>query len=90
MIKLIVEHDMLCTPHDAIVEQDLKTWWTSSEGKPENPALVYRYPEGDCDILSWPNPNFDHLRSVLFDAREEGLIDTVDAVELPDGTIFTI
>ena len=57
----------------------------------ESHLLIYRYPDGDIDLVQWPNYDETHLRSVLFDAREYGGLpaDTY-AVVLPDGKVFTI
>lgn len=65
---------------------------STDEGDGFGPAmLLARYPEGDCDTIKWPNPNEDHVRRALFDAREVGHLEH-DAlvVELPDGTSFPI
>lgn len=51
--------------------------------------LLYRYPGGDIDVISYPRPNLKHLRSALFDAREMGFIPSnVDSVILPSGKVF--
>lgn len=51
--------------------------------------LIYRYINGDCDTISWPNPKPHHLASVLFDAFECGDLRS-RTVLLPDGTEFNI
>jgi len=51
--------------------------------------LIYRYICGDCDAISWPNPNPQRLASVLFDAFECGDLRS-RTVLLPDGTEFDI
>lgn len=64
---------------------------TSSDGSLflKHDILVYRYPAGDCDTLEWPNPNKQHLASVLFDAFESGELNC-RTVLLPDGHEFNI
>jgi hypothetical protein len=47
--------------------------------------LLCVYDQGDCDDISWPDPNRDNLHRALFDDRECGLIDD-EEVLLPDGT----
>lgn len=55
----------------------------------EDMILLHRYPEGDCDRISWPLAQGDDklLESCLFD---EGNMDRVAAgpVFLPDGKLF--
>ena len=52
---------------------------------PDGVVIVYRYPQGDCDTVSWPSPNVDQLIEVLDDHRETGVLLTDDIVLLPDG-----
>jgi hypothetical protein len=52
--------------------------------------LIYYYPSGDVDTIAWPRPNPQHLRSALYDAREQGIIPNVPAVILPSGKEFLI
>lgn len=56
----------------------------------KGPILLHRYPDGDCDTVSWPNPNLKHLRSELFDAVETGDISEKTIVRLPNGEVFPI
>lgn len=51
--------------------------------------LLYRYPEGDCDCIQWPNPDKAKLASCLYGEFECGNLKT-RTVELPDGTTFDI
>ena len=52
--------------------------------------LLYRYPGGDIDVISYPRPNKGHLRAALFDAREMGYLpSSVDSVTLPSGKVFS-
>ena len=57
--------------------------------------LVWRYPAGDVDILSWPLDHWKErmmLAEKLFEAREWAgeLPQSTEAVVLPDGTKFVI
>lgn len=57
----------------------------------DDALLLYRYPAGDVDTIAWPEPDLEHLRSALFDSREQGhLPGDCRQVELPDGSIVTI
>jgi hypothetical protein len=87
MIRVLEEHGCLHTHAGDIVDNIYQQFYREDRLC----ILVYRYPEGDCDTISWPNPNEDHLRSCLFDARETGMIpgDT-RKVLLPDGSEFSI
>lgn len=51
----------------------------------ENLILICVYDAGDCDTISWPNPNRKNLGQCLFDDRECGVIDDQEVL-LPDGT----
>lgn len=84
-VKLIAEHGSLFTSNLDIVDEFAKKHYGN-----EPSILIYRYRAGDVDTINWPNPNEEHLRSCLFDARETGMIPHVRSVELPDGTIFHI
>jgi len=51
-------------------------------------ALIYWHKGGDVDVVSYPRPNMQHLRSALYDAREMGFIPRdVGSVLLPSGKI---
>jgi hypothetical protein len=52
--------------------------------------LLVEHAGGDNDTIKYLNPNEEHLRSALYNAREQGLIDDAPTVILPDGTEFTI
>lgn len=89
-VTLTVDEDgILCTPHDAIVDKGHELAFYL-DGKPRDPGLMVAYPSGDYDVIKWPNPETDNLRSALYDAREMGLIPDVGEVVLPDGATFTI
>lgn len=53
--------------------------------------LIVRYPEGDCDTITFPFGENDrkNLVSALYDAYEVGELDE-RIVLLPDGTQFNI
>lgn len=57
----------------------------------ENCIILVRYPEGDCDTITWPltGDGRTHLASALYDIYETGGL-TVRDVTLPDGTTFNI
>ena len=54
--------------------------------------LVFRYPAGDCDCISWPlqKKQYSQLASCLFDAIECGELAACDEVLLPNGKPFSI
>lgn len=52
--------------------------------------MVHRYKEGDCDTITWPNPNLDHLHEELFGAIECGWIGSEDRIFLPDGCEYDL
>jgi hypothetical protein len=53
--------------------------------------LICRYRAGDCDSIQWPNPNWENLRSALYDCREVGLLPSnCRVVTLPDDSLFDI
>ncbi len=52
-------------------------------------VLVYRYKEGDCDTISWPNPDRKQLASILYDEIECGNL-TERVVLLPNGDKFEV
>ena len=65
------------------------TTLTAEYGKLRGPAgpLLVVHPEGDCDSIAWPHPNWAHLISALFD---EGNIETsfeYGPIYLPDGRL---
>lgn len=66
-----------------LVEKDGDLYYPGEDGA----ILIYRYPEGDCDAISWPNPDMKNLRGVLFDDRECGRFEDEDIIKLPDGTV---
>ena len=51
--------------------------------------LLIRYPEGDCDRISWPNPDLPALARALYDEYEMGNLDS-RIVLLPYATEFNI
>ncbi len=84
-VKLVAEDGCLYTPKEAMSKElrDLDFYQ-------DNPILIVHHPEGDHDTIKWPRPNAKHLRSALFDAREQGLIPDVREVLLPNGEMFVI
>lgn len=85
-LKLIEKNGLLMVPANAIYNAHLRAAFADSDG----PPLIHVYPEGDRDVVKWPNPDEEVLRGALFRAREVGLIADVKAVELPDGREFII
>ena len=51
--------------------------------------LIRRYNAGDCDTISWPDPDLKNLASALYDAFEKGQIKT-RLLFLPNGDTFNI
>lgn len=49
------------------------------------PILLRVYPEGDCDTISWPNPNPENLQAALFDGLESGFFGGDAVICTPDG-----
>lgn len=86
--KLINDNGLLATAHE-LIPDDMKDFFTSSSG-PENAILIFYHRGGDVDTISYPNPNLNHLRAALYDARESGFIPNVPAVLLPSGKAFLI
>ncbi len=85
VVKLTVEAGMLHTPNSAIVDKLQKEW---AEGK--DSLLCERDETGDPFTAKWPRPNEKNLRTLLYGAREMGLIPHVTEVELPNGRMFQI
>lgn len=55
--------------------------------------LAYNYVSEtlEIDLIKWPDYNAEHLRSALYDAREQGYLPLdCSYVALPDDTIFDI
>ncbi len=73
-IKLVACYDSLRYPDEVLNQY--------GEG---GMAIVYVYPEGDCDGIKWPKPNMKKLRSALYDDRETGLFNDDDIILLPNG-----
>ena len=84
-VQLRVSDGCLVVPWRAIHTKDMQEHFNG-----EDAMLLCRYPAGDCDSTSWPNPNIEVLRGALFDARETGLIRDVASVLLPNGEEFFI
>jgi hypothetical protein len=58
---------------------------------PEPRLLIFIYPEGDVDLIKWPNPDRGKLARCLYDSIETGELQEGDrVVYLPDGTEFWI
>ena len=84
-VQLRVSDGCLVVPWRAIYTKDMQEHFNG-----EDAMLLCRYPAGDCDSASWPNPNIAALRGALFDARETGLIRDGASVLLPNGEEFFI
>lgn len=85
MITLIDHNGELYAPNADIYDDLMRQWYDGRHA-----LLIYEYPDGDHDTISWPDYKPEHLRSALYDAREQGIIPDVNEVQLPDGTVFTI
>lgn len=85
-VTLVVEHGRLHTQYSDIVDDLMRSWYTS------NPVIMCRHPEGDFDPVLWPmeKDSRKKLASVLYDDREMGMIPDVESVILPDGSEFFI
>lgn len=83
-IKLVVEGGTLHTLKSDIVDKLMSEWFS------ENPVLVRHYDGGDVDTIAWPLVDSESLAIALYDAREMGIIPSVQSVILPDGTSFGI
>ncbi len=85
LVKLVSSAGSLYAPNSAIVD-DLQRKY--AEG--QDVILMFEHPGGDVDTVNWPDPNEDHLRGALYDAREMGQIPDCHYVLLPDGKEFQI
>lgn len=85
-LKLFEKNGLLLVPVSAIYNAHLRASHADRDGA----ILIHIYPEGDRDVVKWPEPDDEILRGALFRAREVGLIADVKAVELPDGREFII
>lgn len=79
--KLIAEDGNLYIPHEAIADPLQRAYHT------ENVMLLVVYDAGDCDRITWPNPDHKNLFRALYDAHEMGLLPLHGKVLLPDGVI---
>lgn len=80
-VTLLDDQGYLCVPASAIDDEMQKEYWGEN-----NIALLYVYPAGDCDAIDTNNPNMEHLRSALYDFREQGLLPPkCSEVVLPGG-----
>lgn len=59
---------------------------TLDPNRTHGPIMLFRYPEGDCDTLSWPlSDTSEQLAVIVSDMRECGWIEDSDVVLLPNG-----
>lgn len=78
-------------PTIQLVERDGDLYYPPNPAREYRPneylILVHRYPEGDCDTITWPLGRRDsvNLPRCLFDDRECGIINDQEVL-LPDGT----
>jgi len=79
--KLIAEAGRLYIPLEAITDPLQRSYHT------EKVMLMVVYNAGDCDSISWPDPNRENLSRALYDAQEMGLLPPHGHVLLPDGEI---
>lgn len=89
LVRLVARDGKLFIPSSAM-DQENRDWFGD-----EGAILVYCYPEGDVDTISYPlSPSGSWrpmLRSCLLDARECGRLPAdSQAVELPNGERFDL
>ena len=88
-IQLVAAPDNLYFPPTVLSDYDKmdKAAGTFDENRKVGPILLFRYPEGDCDLVQEDEryPAGERLAHCINDAIEQGWIDQMDVVLLPDG-----